>query len=186
MLTERLQDFGVIKASIDRVQGIRAQRLPFYKDHILCDVALDRMPRSRIWLSCLYGPDGVHALTGASVVIHGLNRQLKPDLSDPDIQAAYLRLFCRFVHGQEGPFEIISGSGIVKDHATAAPSYDDEDKLWSASVLYGGALFDAKLRVQDDGHVKMEDDTPVAEVMRRAPEMIYDGAIRKKRPQEGM
>lgn len=81
LLTERLQDFGVIKASIDRVQGIRAQRLPFYKDHILCDVALDRMPRSRIWLSCLYGPDGVHALTGASVVIHGLNRQLKPDLS---------------------------------------------------------------------------------------------------------
>ncbi len=185
LLAERLYDFGALDRK-RKVKSVRATKLPFYEDQLLCDVATTARRQPDEWLSCLYGPDGVRPLTGRSEVIHALNGKVEPDLGAPTVQDAYLRFFCRFVHGQEGPFEIVTDTAqfTTEDDEidVEPPVFDAEDALWSAFVLYGGALFKATFTVEADGHVRMEDDTPISQNVVRVPDVQFDGAVRRLRP----
>jgi|GEM_PF-3423485 len=184
LLGERLHDFGLIERPRQRVKAARVRDLAFYPGQLLCDIHIATLAKPDAWLSCLYGETGLRALTGESEVIHRLNRAHKPDLSDTALQEEYLKFFCRFVHGQEGPFELITSGGQVEGPAPAPPRFDEDKKIWSATVLYGTALFAADFTVSTSGNVTMEDDVPLAEDIRRNPDVIHDGALRRLRPSE--
>ncbi|WP_424975910.1 hypothetical protein [Dinoroseobacter sp. S124A] len=183
LLTERIYDFGVLSRK-RRVRRMRAMALPFFAEHILCDMETTQMGQATEWVSCLYGSDGARALTGDSAVIHGINGREDPNLADPALEMAYLQFFCRFVHGDEGPFEIVTGPEQVAGNVAAKiapPRKDAETGLWSASVLYGGTLFEAAFKIETNGQVNMESDTPVAEDVGRVPDVIFDKAARRLR-----
>lgn len=186
LLFERMYDFGILPRR-RKLGRLRAMPLPFFADHVLCDVETIVREQDREWVSCLYGPDGARALTGDSAVIHALNNRADPSLADLSHEEAYLRFFCRFVHGDEGPFEIVTRpEQVLGDVPTeiSDPRKDPESGLWSASVLYGGVLFAAEFKVNANGQVKMESDTPLVEDVRRVPDVVYDEAARRLRTEE--
>lgn len=183
LLTERLFDFQIIRRS-RQVTNMRTCRLAFYPDHVLCDIRTEAPAEPVEWVCCLYGRDGFRKLNGDSSVIHGLNADVGPGLEDPEVQRAYLKFFCFFVHGEEGPFEIITTPDQLAediDLPVGQPALDTESNLWTASVLYGSTLFEAQFRITDDGHISMEADTPLREDVARNPALIFDGAIRRMR-----
>jgi hypothetical protein len=92
----------------------------------------------------------------------------------------YLRFFCFFVHGDEGPFLIIEDiddkafnhdemndtiRGIIEGSVLPA-SYEgtnDAGELQTNGiVLYGDALFSARFSVSESGMIEMVDDDPIA------------------------
>ena len=186
LLTERLFDFQVMPRRRN-ITGIRLAPLPYYPDHVLCDIRTEFPGEPVEWICCLYGRDGFRKLDGNSGVIHDLNAEVSPDLSDTDVQHAYLKFFCFFVHGDEGPFEIISSADDLKgdvDLPVNPPALDTETGLWTANVLYGTTFFEAQFKIEGDGHIRMESDTPIRQGVSRNPSLIFDGAVRRLRDED--
>ncbi len=118
-------------------------------------------------------------LDGTSAPIHDANEAGPIKLNENNV-LDYLRFFCFFVHGDEGPFLILED---VQDPAIDQSRLDDatrkviegainpatfegkDDKgqyIASALVLYGDALFAARFALTDDGMIEMTDDDPIA------------------------
>lgn len=118
-------------------------------------------------------------LDGTSAPIHDANEAGPIKLNEQNV-LDYLRFFCFFVHGDEGPFLILED---IKDPAIDHDRLDDatqkviegainpasfegkDDKgqyIASALVLYGDALFSARFALSDDGMIEMTDDDPIA------------------------
>lgn len=118
-------------------------------------------------------------LDGSSAPIHDAN-EADPIKITEENTLDYLRFFCYFVHGDEGPFLIVenidhpaldkekleAGTRKVIEDAirpaafegkTAAGAYEA-----SAMVLYGNALFSARFSMTENGMIEMIDDEPVA------------------------
>ena len=92
----------------------------------------------------------------------------------------YLRFFCYFVHGDEGPFLIVEdidhpaidqtkleeGMRKVIQDAVRPAAFEGatgEGALEaSAMVLYGNALFAARFSMTENGMIEMIDDEPIA------------------------
>ena len=91
----------------------------------------------------------------------------------------YLRFFCFFVRGEEGPFYIAeemddanlpndmdeATSGVLESVIRPA-SYEGTNEqghyLCNAVVFYSNALFYADFAVQKSGMIEMLDDEPIA------------------------
>ena len=91
----------------------------------------------------------------------------------------YLRFFCFFVRGEDGPFliaEDMSNEDLPKNmdaqtrsviEGTVRPAtYEGKDPqgrlLCDAVVFYSNALFIAQFAVQPTGMIEMLDDEPIA------------------------
>lgn len=118
-------------------------------------------------------------LDGSSAPIHDANEADPIKVTEANT-LEYLRFFCYFVHGDEGPFLIIEDINhpaidkaklddakrkVIEDSLrpaafegkTAAGAYEA-----SAMVLYGNALFSARFSMTENGMIEMIDDEPVA------------------------
>lgn len=188
LLGARLVDFEAVPRS-QTIGAIRVLPCPCYAEYVLCDAVLGKPGPDQAMMSFLYGRDGVWRLTGNSEVIHMANANHAPDLSTPALQAFYLRFFCFFVHGAEGPFEIVSDSdslvpGDFEASAVQPPKKDEETGYWATTVLYGRSLFRAEFEIEDGGQVRMENDDVIAEEVTRRPELVFEDALRRLRQED--
>lgn len=118
-------------------------------------------------------------LDGSSAPIHDAN-EADPIKVNEANTLDYLRFFCYFVHGDEGPFLIVEDmdhpaldtakmdEGTKKVIADAIRPAAFEGKTAegafeaSAMVLYGNAIFSARFSMTENGMIEMIDDEPVA------------------------
>jgi hypothetical protein len=152
---------------------IRVHDLPFYEGADLV-IAADSS----------WEPEGVHAcwlrhanlfwrLNGQSAPIHDLNGKVGVRLGRQSA-LPYLRFFCYFVRGEDGPFIVAEErtlSRLAQDvraavEANVVPAdLLGEDRQGSyhaaAVVIYGTALFAARFRIHPSGMVEMVDDEPL-------------------------
>ena len=118
-------------------------------------------------------------LDGSSAPIHDANEADPVNVTE-QTALDYLRFFCYFVHGDEGPFlvvEDIDHPALDKDKLEGATRKVIEGAIRpaafegktgegaleaSAMVLYGNALFSARFSMTQNGMIEMIDDEPVA------------------------
>jgi hypothetical protein len=118
-------------------------------------------------------------LDGSSAPIHDANEADPIKVTEANA-LEYLRFFCYFVHGDEGPFLIVEDIGhpaidkakldeskrkVIEDAIRPAAFEGKTDAgafEASAMVLYGNALFSARFSMTENGMIEMIDDEPVA------------------------
>jgi len=118
-------------------------------------------------------------LDGSSAPIHDANEADPIKVTEANA-LEYLRFFCYFVHGDEGPFLIVEDinhpaldASKIDDatrkviegalRPTSLEGKTDEGNIEaSAMVLYGNALFSARFSMSENGMIEMIDDEPVA------------------------
>jgi len=118
-------------------------------------------------------------LDGSSAPIHDANEADPIKVSEAN-SLDYLRFFCYFVHGDEGPFLIVEDinhaaldtaklddstrkviEGAIRPAAFEGKTPEGAYEA-SAMVLYGNALFSARFSMTENGMIEMIDDEPVA------------------------
>jgi len=156
---------------------VHVRPLYWYRNGFLLRIRDTRWSAGDVRLYYLGGESTpLFQLNGTSAPIHDFNDKAPIRLRDPDI-LDYLRFFCFFVRGDEGPFYLVespddpmlsshAGAGSVLE-GVATPAIftkrdDDGRALCKAIVLYGNALFRAEFAVGSDGTIEMIDDEPVA------------------------
>lgn len=116
-------------------------------------------------------------LNGTSPPLHELNTKVPIQLNTDNI-ADYLRFFCFFVRGEEGPFYLLEatddpffkriedqeGKSEIKPHIRTInykEKDDDGHDVFEALVFYSNALFIAQFSIQSSGMIEMLTDTPI-------------------------
>ena len=148
--------------------------------------ALDFYPRLDLirltdpaWLPegvCVYliqwKDDRLYRLNGTSPPIHEVNAKAPLKLTEA-LAADYLRFFCFFVRGDEGPFHICADTAdpLLPSEATGVAEHVEPPRFYgadsdgkfrlSAPVFYSNAVFSADFLVAPTGMVEMLDDQPV-------------------------
>lgn len=154
-------------------------QLPFYSSIAMVRVNDKSWPEGTgpFWFLAKQGR--MFFLDGTSAPIHDANEAGPVKVNDENA-LDYLRFFCYFVHGDEGPFLIVEDldhPALDKDKIDPATRKVLEEALRpaafegrtpagaleaSAMVLYGNALFAARFSMTDTGMIEMIDDEPVA------------------------
>lgn len=153
--------------------------LPFYEQVVLIRV------RDRTWLPdnlaifYLANQGQLTRLDGTSPPIHQTNGDAPIRINDDNV-LEYLRFFCFFVRGEDGPFliaESMDTPGMPKEmddttrraiEGTIRPaSFEGKNAegywLCDAIVFYSNALFFSNFAVQPTGMIEMTDDDPLAQ-----------------------
>ena len=154
-------------------------QLPFYTTIALVRVDDSAWPANTgpFWFLAKQGR--MFLLDGSSAPIHDANEADPIKVAEANA-LDYLRFFCYFVHGDEGPFLIVedinhpaldqgkleaSTRKVIEDaiRPAAFEGKTDAGALeTSAMVLYGNALFSARFSMTENGMIEMIDDEPVA------------------------
>lgn len=168
---------GKYQANVNTTE-VAWRSLPFYDQ-----VVMIRM-RDRSWgkpkLAIYYLADQgiLYRLNGTSPPIHEVNAKAPIKVTEDNV-LDYLRFFCFFVRGEEGPFliaESMSDPYIPQNmdpktraviEGTVRPaSYEGKSEqgywLCDAVVYYANALFIANFAVQPSGMIEMLNDEPIA------------------------
>jgi ankyrin repeat protein len=121
--------------------------------------------------------DSLHRLNGTSPPIHEINS--KAIALNADNALSYLRFFCFFVRGEEGPFLVAESHELAEIPSTLTEEeraelqkvlrpaffngYDEENAefLVMAIVYYDNAIFMADFVIQKSGMIEMIEDRPV-------------------------
>lgn len=178
---------------------VRKRELSFYAHLDLYEIASpdgegrpsDEGP-GRVHAFAIGGMSGLWPLTGSSSVIHRINKIARDgkmfDLSGPKV-LDYLRFFCEFVTGPEGPFFVVDRPGVpgapepedlpdpeaweefaarLTPLEITARDYPadgrDETVTCRSTVRYGNKLHAAQFVVRGDGMVEMVDYEEIAEL----------------------
>ena len=117
-------------------------------------------------------------LNGTSPPIHEVNAKAPIKINEANV-LEYLRFFCFFVRGEEGPFYVAESmddpnmptdmdettrsvvEGTIRP-ATFEGVNEQGHFLCDAVVFYSNALFIANFAVQPTGMIEMLDDEPIA------------------------
>lgn len=154
-------------------------QLPFYSNIALVRVNDIAWPDNTgpFWFLAKQGR--MFHLDGTSAPIHDAN-EAGPVKVTEENALDYLRFFCYFVHGDEGPFLIVEqldhpaldkakledATRKVLEEALRPAAFEGKgaDGTLEASgmVLYGNALFAARFSMTENGLIEMIDDEPVA------------------------
>lgn len=152
--------------------------LPFYDNVVMIRL------RDRTWgkpkLSIYYLTDQgtLFRLNGTSPPIHEVNAKAPIKVSEQNV-LEYLRFFCFFVRGEEGPFLIAESmddpympqtddakTKAVIEGTVRPASYEGKNEqgylMCDAVVYYSNALFIATFAVQPGGMIEMLNDEPIA------------------------
>lgn len=154
-------------------------QLPFYTSIGLVKVDDTAWPGGTgpFWFLAKQGR--MFLLDGSSAPIHDAN-EADPIKVTEQNSLDYLRFFCYFVHGDEGPFLIVESldhpaldksklddattkviEGAIRPATFEGKTAEGAFEA-SAMVLYGNALFSARFSMTENGMIEMIDDEPVA------------------------
>lgn len=152
--------------------------LPFYDQVALIRVTDSTWANKNLKVFFLTDQGNLFRLNGTSPPIHEVNAKAPIKVTEENV-IEYLRFFCFFVRGEEGPFliaEDMDNPDMPKDmddktkyviESTIRPaSYEGKNDqgffLCDAVVFYSNALFIANFAVQPSGMIEMLDDEPIA------------------------
>lgn len=152
--------------------------VPFYDNVALIRVKDPAWTPKELNIYYLTDQGNLFWLNGTSPPIHEVNAKAPVKITEGNV-LEYLRFFCFFVRGEEGPFLIAES---MDDHympkgmddktrmvieGTVRPAtfegIDDKGRfLCDAVVYYSNAMFIANFAVQPGGMIEMLDDEPIA------------------------
>lgn len=152
--------------------------LPFYDNVVLVRVQDPMWSPQSLTIYYLTEEGNLYRLNGTSPPIHEVNAKAPIKISEANV-LEYLRFFCFFVRGEEGPFliaESMQDADMPKNmdaktrsviEGTIRPAtYEGKNEqgfyLCDAVVFYSNALFIANFAVQPTGMIEMLDDEPIA------------------------
>lgn len=152
--------------------------LPFYDQVALIRVKEPTWPNQNMYVYYLTDQGNLFRLNGTSPPIHEVNAKAPIKVTEENV-LEYLRFFCFFVRGEEGPFYIAESmedpnmpremddttrsviEGTIRP-ASFEGVNDQGHFLCDAVVFYSNALFIANFAVQPTGMIEMLDDEPIA------------------------
>lgn len=152
--------------------------LPFYDQVALIRVKDPAWTPQNLFIYYLTDQGNLYWLNGTSPPIHDVNAKAPVKITDDNV-LEYLRFFCFFVRGDEGPFLIAESmedtyvpkqlddktrtviEGVLRP---ASMEGKDENGNWLCDgvVYYANAMFIANFSVQPSGMIEMLDDEPIA------------------------
>jgi len=152
--------------------------LPFYDTVALVRVNDPNWVKKNLNIYYLTDQGNLFRLNGTSPPIHEVNAKAPVKISQDNV-LEYLRFFCFFVRGEEGPFYIAESmddpnmpkemddtSRSVIEGTIRPASFEGLNEqghyLCDAVVFYSNALFIANFAVQPTGMIEMLDDEPIA------------------------
>ncbi len=157
---------------------VRYRLLPWYERVSLLSLRNRELDGKGVRLFYLSHDDNIYRLNGTSPPIHEVNAIAPIKLNESNV-LEYLRFFCFFVRGQEGPFYIAESAddplipkninattrGVIE--GTIRPAVfegmnEHGHFLCDAVVFYSNALFIANFALQPTGMLEMLDDEPIA------------------------
>ncbi|MBK7362354.1 MAG: hypothetical protein IPJ01_08650 [Micavibrio sp.] len=168
---------GKYKVSAETTE-VHWRMLPFYDSVALIRVRDPNWVNRRLNIYYLTDQGNLFRLNGTSPPIHEVNAKAPIKVNEKNV-LDYLRFFCFFVRGEEGPFYIAESmddsnmptdmddttrsviEGTVRG-ATFAGGNEQGHFLCDAVVFYSNALFIANFAVQPTGMIEMMDDEPIA------------------------
>ena len=175
---EQIDDIdGKYKVSSGSTQ-VHWRMLPFYDSVALIKVKDPNWVSENLVVYYLTDQGNLFRLNGTSPPIHEVNAKAPIKVTEENV-LDYLRFFCFFVRGEEGPFYIAeemddanlpndmdeATSGVLESVIRPA-SYEGTNEqghyLCNAVVFYSNALFYADFAVQKSGMIEMLDDEPIA------------------------
>jgi hypothetical protein len=152
--------------------------LPFY-DHVVLIRLRDRTwGKQKLTIYYLTDQGTLFRLNGTSPPIHEVNAKAPVRITEQNV-LEYLRFFCFFVRGEEGPFLIAESmddpyiptnldpkTRTVIGGTVRGASYEGRNEqghfMCDAVVFYSNALFIANFAVQPSGMIEMLNDEPIA------------------------
>lgn len=175
---EKINPIGGKHKVSPQTSQVHWRTLPFYNGLALIRVVDSMWPNKKLRVYYLTEAGNLYRLNGTSPPIHEVNGKGFINITDENV-LEYLRFFCFFVRGEEGPFlisEDLSNPNLPQDlddqtkavfENTLRPaSYEGKDEKGNfrcdAIVFYSNALFIANFSVQPGGMIEMLDDEPVA------------------------
>jgi len=151
--------------------------LPFYETVALIRVKDTNWTEKDLYIYYLTDQGNLFRLNGTSPPIHEVNDKAPIKVTEENV-LDYLRFFCFFVRGEEGPFYVAesmddpsmpemddSTRSVIEGTVAPAEFLGVNDKGYSlckAVVFYSNALFIANFAVQPSGMIEMLDDDPIA------------------------
>lgn len=168
---------GKYRVSADSTE-VMWRMLPFYDNVALIRVRDPNWVNKKLNIYYLTDQGNLFRLNGTSPPIHEVNAKAPIKVTEENV-LEYLRFFCFFVRGEEGPFYVAEGmedpnipsdmddttrsvvEGTIRP-ATYEGQNDQGHYLCDAVVFYSNALFIANFSVQPTGMIEMLDDEPIA------------------------
>ncbi len=152
--------------------------LPFYDNVVLIRLRDRTWGKQKLTIYYLTDQGALYRLNGTSPPIHEVNAKAPIRVSEQNV-LEYLRFFCFFVRGEEGPFLIAESmqdphipqtddakTKAVIEGTVRAASYEGRNEqgyfMCDAVVYYSNALFIATFAVQPGGMIEMLNDEPIA------------------------
>lgn len=153
-------------------------RLPFYESVALIRVTDRSWANHELVVYYLTDQGNLSRLNGTSPPIHEVNAKAPIQITQ-DNALDYLRFFCFFVRGEEGPFFVAESltdaympempddtvrsvfEGTMRP-ASLEGTNDNGHYLCDAVIFYSNALFIANFAIHHTGMVEMLDDEPIA------------------------
>jgi hypothetical protein len=168
---------GKYRVSVDTTQ-VHWRMLPFYDSVALVRVRDPSWANQKLNIYYLTDQGNLFRLNGTSPPIHEVNAKAPIKVNDDNV-LEYLRFFCFFVRGEEGPFYVAETMAdpnmpqqmdettrSVIEGTVRSATYDGKNDqghyLCDAVVFYSNALFIANFAVQPTGMIEMLDDEPIA------------------------
>lgn len=152
--------------------------LPFYDSVALIRVVDPNWVTPNLNVYYLTDQGNLFRLNGTSPPIHEVNAKAPVKITEENVME-YLRFFCFFVRGEEGPFYVAENmedenlpedmdatTRSVIENVIRPASYEGTNEqghyLCNAVVFYSNALFYADFSVQPTGMIEMLDDEPIS------------------------
>ncbi|MEM7679822.1 MAG: hypothetical protein AAF182_02320 [Pseudomonadota bacterium] len=168
---------GKHKVSIDSTEATW-RMLPFYESVALVKIKDPNWVNKKLVIYYLTFEGQLFRLNGTSPPIHEVNAKAPIKVTEENV-LEYLKFFCFFVRGEEGPFYIAEdmsdpnmpegmdeGTKSVIEGTIRPASFEGKNDqghfLCDAVVFYSNALFIANFAVQPSGMIEMLDDEPIA------------------------
>lgn len=157
--------------------AVHWRTLPFYESVVLVRVKDPSWANQNLNIFYLTEQGNLFRLNGTSPPIHEVNAKAPIKVTEDNV-LDYLRFFCYFVRGEEGPFYIAEtlddpnmpqnideGTRGVIGGAIREANYSGKNDqghfLCDAVVFYSNALFTAEFAVQPTGMIEMLNDDPI-------------------------
>ena len=167
---------GKHETSVDTTE-VHWRQISFYKQVALVRLRDPNWDPAHLCIYYLTNKGELTRLDGTSPPIHMMNAEAPIKLNEDNI-LDYVRFFCYFVRGEEGPFlvcETMDTYGLpeapdssttkaiegVLRPATYEGKNDDGHYMCDAVIYYSNALFLSNFMIQQTGMIEMLEDDPL-------------------------